>query len=688
MNRIVAFFLPIFFGLPLGAQIFEPDSIGPKIQLETVTVSATRLSEPLVSSPWAVSVLEESTLDLSTQKLNLNDYLDGVPGVFTTNAYNFAQDLRVSIRGFGARSAFGIRGVKILVDGLPESTPDGQGQVDNLDLGMLEQLEVLRGAASSMYGNASGGVINIQTDSLPTVGFLEAGIIGGSFGFQRYHLKGGQEFEDFQYLLNASYTGMEGFREQSAFRNTVVSGKARWWIDDTATLMAIVNYGNSPQAQDPGGLTLEDSRFDPKQAWLANRQYDAGEEVEQYKVGLLFEKQFDYGNNIHLRVFHLGRDFQNRLPFAFGGAVDLQRNVLGGGASWNYAAEWGSIRYSSQIGIDLERQVDDRSRFQNLDGRTGDRVFEQEEMFSNLSGYLIQQFQFGRWLGLRLGGRLDAITMEAKDRFLNDGDNSDQETYQQFSPSVGLNGRFSNQHFWYANWSTSFETPVLSERFANPSLIPNIGAPPEPQTAKNYEVGFRGHFQRRVIYELALFYIELEKELVPFEVPGFPGRTFYRNTGQSSRQGIELGFNVLWSKNFSSRLSYTYSDFMYDTYQLGAADFKGNFLPGIPRQQAFAALRYHKDGWYAALQARYIGQVFADDANDTTLDEYLVMNLRAGYRWNLFILHAEPFVGINNLTDTTYPSNIRINAFGGRFIEPAPGINFYIGLRLRFGEGG
>jgi iron complex outermembrane receptor protein len=689
MTRLVISFACCLLAISVIAQEATPlDSIAQRIDLETVTIGATRLSETTQETPWAVTALQTKTLDLSTQQVNLNDLLEGVPGVFTTNAYNFAQDLRLSIRGFGARSAFGIRGVKILVDGLPESTPDGQGQVDNLDLGLVQQIEVLRGASASLYGNAAGGVVNIQTDELPTIGFLEAGATTGSYGFQRYHIKGGQGFEKVQYLVNASYTAMDGYRAHSQFQNILLSGKLRWWIDPTASLTFLTNYVNSPEAQDPGALTLEERLDDRRQARSRNVNFDSGEQLAQLKLGLLFEKQLGYDHEIRGRLYRIGRDFENRLPFENGGAVALNRNFFGGGINWRYRTTLGGVDYQSQVGVESEWQIDDRVRFVNLQGRLGARTFDQEEQFRNMSAFAIQQLGFGRYLSLRLGGRLDAITMEATDRFLTDGDNSGEQTYTRFNPSIGITSKLTDRHTLYANWSTSFETPVLSERFGNPEGIGGVSGDLEPQFAVNYELGVKGRLHDRVRYELALFFIQLDNELLPFEVAGFPGRTFFRNAGASERQGIELGMHVLWGKGWSSRFSYTYSDFSFTDYQIGAQDFAGKLLPGIPNHQGFGSIRYHAEsGLYGALMARYTGDYFADNDNAQTIDSYMMINLRAGYRFSLLFLHAEPFLGINNLTDTAFPGNIRLNAFGGRYFEPGPGLNFYLGVRLRFGEG-
>lgn len=667
------------------AQTESLDSIAQALDLKTITVTSTRMEEPALKSPWAITALDATTLADNTQQLQLNDFLEGVPGVFAINAYNFAQDLRLSIRGFGARSAFGIRGVKLLVDGLPESTPDGQGQVDNIDLGLVEQLEVLRGSAASLYGNAAGGVVNITTDELPTVGFVEAAAIGGSYGFRRYQLKGGQSFKKVDYLLSASYTNMAGYRAHNTFENTVLSGKVGWFIDPTASLKLIVNYVNSPQAQDPGALLASEQLANRRQARSRNVQFDAGEQVEQLKLGLIFTKRFDYGNSLEAKVYRIGRDFENRLPFSVGGAVDLQRSFWGGQLSWRFAKQLGNISYQSIIGAEAESQTDDRTRFFNNNGIRGERTFEQEELFQSLSGFVIQQFSYEK-LRLRLGGRLDYLQLEATDRFLADGDNSDTEAYTRFNPSIGLSYELSNRHFVYANWSTSFETPTLSERFGNPVGLGDV-APLEPQTASNYEIGIKGWINPRLRYELAAFYLQLRNELIPFELQAFPNRSFFRNAGRSNRAGIELGLLALWGKGWSSRFSYTYSAFTFDDYEVGNLQLNGNRLPGIPDHQATASVRYQaSSGLYGRLSGQLVGSFFADDINSEEIPSYVVLNLRAGYRFSLVFLHAEPFIGINNLSDNVYPANVRLNAFGGRYFEPAPVLHFYAGVRVRFGE--
>ncbi|WP_421796289.1 TonB-dependent receptor plug domain-containing protein [Haliscomenobacter sp.] len=287
---LLLLFLSLHFSL--FAQEQTPQDTLRTLDIAPITVSASRFEAQYNRLPFAISVLNKSQIQRAQAQLSLNESLVAVPGVFTLNPDNFSQDLRISIRGFGARAAFGIRGIRLFVDGLPESTPDGQADVDNVDAGALQRMELLRGASAGLYGNASGGVLNFSTEEPSQKAFAESQAILGSFGFQRYQLKTGFKVGKLGVFASASQNRMEGYRAQSAMQQTTLNLKLRYQLSDNTRLSLLVNYGKSPYAEDAGGLTSEQVSADRRQARAANVQFNAGEEVAQGRVGLVFEKQF------------------------------------------------------------------------------------------------------------------------------------------------------------------------------------------------------------------------------------------------------------------------------------------------------------------------------------------------------------------------------------------------------------
>jgi iron complex outermembrane receptor protein len=245
--------------------------------------------------------------------------------VFVQNRYNFAQDLRISIRGFGARAAFGVRGIKLLVDGIPETTPDGQSQVDNIDLGSTDRIEIIRGATSSLYGNAAGGVISIITESGPETPFVEFRPTIGAFGLEKYQLKTGGQSGNLNYLLNLSRMDLSGFREHSRTEDFRLNSKVRYTIYPASDLTTVVNFVNAPTALDAGALTREQVESDPKQAAVQNVALDAGESVMQGRIGAIYRHRLSHAHEIALTLYGLFRDFNQALPF--NRAVDFDTSI-------------------------------------------------------------------------------------------------------------------------------------------------------------------------------------------------------------------------------------------------------------------------------------------------------------------------------------------------------------------------
>lgn len=648
--------------------------------LDSVTIKASRLGEKLTEVPFAISSIGKTPLQLGQPQLTINDALDQIPGVFALNATNFAQDLRVSIRGFGARSSFGIRGVQIIVDDLPETTPDGQGQVDNLDIGLLERLEVLRGPSSSLYGNASGGVLNFITQESTRPFMTEFRAMAGSFGLQQYQLKFGQNIGKFNYILHGNYMQMDGFRQQSAVQMGQLYAKANYQFNANSSIRFILNYSNSPKAEDPGSLNLEQVSENREQARDRNVLFNGGEEITQTRLGLIFNQKINKGDLV-IKAFTTFRDFSNRLPFENGGIVQFERQFHGAGIKYSTPTTFGSIRGKFVLGSDLSIQSDDRRRYNNLEGVRGDLTFDQEERFQSIGLYAIQHLQLGKKWRARVSLRTDFLDLEASDTFLSNGDNSGDRTYNQVNPSVALQYLINHTSQVFASFSNSFETPALSELSSNPTNLGGFNKELGPQKATNYEIGYRSKLAKRLLGEIALFYIQVVDEILPFELELFPGRTFFRNTGSTDRTGIEMQLNYAFAKHCLARASYTYSDFKFNDFD----GFDGNRLPGIPQHMGFIALRYQKlKGFYGSIQARFVGELFVNNSNEVADDAYTIVNLRLGYRFRKSGWIFSPFFGVNNLLDTAYNANIRINAFGNRFFEPGPGVHFYGGVKFGF----
>ena len=655
-------------------------------QLDEIIVRATRMDKRVNDVPAAISVVTKNDIQRGRQQLGLDESLAAIPGVFIQSPYNFSRDLRIAIRGFGARSAFGIRGVKIIVDGIPESLPDGSGQSDAIDLGSAERIEVIRGPSSSLYGNASGGVISITSERGSADPFVEARLSVGEFDFRQLQFKAGGNAGRLNYLVNLSTMQYDGYRAFSEAENTSLNARITYAFDDESELGIVLNATDQPVANDPGSINLVQAQADPTSARQTNVDFATGEVLEQQRFGLTYRKSFGERHEIRLRNHYVWRDFANTLPFTGAGATRFERFYVGGGATYAYKGElWGRPN-SLIVGLDLDRQDDDRQRFDNNMGVLGPLIADQIELVTNFGLFLQNEIAISNELALTLGLRYDEIEYEFEDKFLSDGDDAATRTLDAVSPMIGaLYSPFDSANF-YATISTAFEAPTTVE-LTNPSGTGGFNPDVDPQLATNYEVGVKGRFAEQIRYELALFSIDVKDELVVFEVGG---RDIYQNAGESSRKGVEFSFTSEPVDGLRIMLAYTHSDFEFDRFvDDNGNDHSGKAIPGIPENMFRGEVGYtHSSGFYGVIDARNVGEYYANNANSVATDSYTVVNLRTGLAdWRIGNWVLQTFIGVNNLTDQSYSAEIRINAFGGRYYEPAPERHFYGGLAIRYNFG-
>jgi iron complex outermembrane receptor protein len=680
--------------LPLAATLIAAGLFGDAIAdepggataLEELSVTATRVEKSLEAVPAAVGVVQQEEIQYAEPQLGLDESLSKIPGIFMQNRYNFAQDLRVSIRGFGARSAFGIRGIKVVVDGIPETLPDGQANVDSIDIGSIGNMQVVRGPVSALYGNASGGALLIETEQPPETPFISLRPTFGSDGFRKHQLKFGGKHDRFDYLVNLSDLSYDGYREHSATELSSLNSKFGFDLDDGARFSTVLNYTDSPVADDPGGLTEALAAEDPTSAWTRNLTLDSGEELEQTRIGLIYETPVGESGELRLRNYYVWRDLANRLPIgATGQGVVLDRFALGGGVQYTHSAALAGHANRLTVGIDLDRQKDDRTRYLLAGDSLGQQIQDQDEQVDSVGLYVQNEYSVSERVELTLGGRYDRLDFDVDDNFLSNGDDSGERSLRKFSPSLGL--RFTPRPGLnlYANLSRSFESPTAVE-LRDPDGA-GFNQDLNPQEAINYEIGIKGALGSRARYDLALFTMDVSDELVPFERGG---TTYYENAGESKRNGLEAQLVFEPLEHLVTTLAYTYSDFEFEKFvDVDGNDFSGKTIPGVPENLLSADFTYtHPNGIYGQFTALYVDEIYADNANTTANDAYTVVDLRFGFSKFLGPWELSPFIGVNNLFDKEYNGNVRINAFGGRYFEPAPERNVYGGLTLGYDFGG
>jgi iron complex outermembrane receptor protein len=686
-NSIATVILWTSFATPAGGD--EKSTSSKSYQLEEITVIGTRIERPEVDSPMAVGSVGKDQIQLGRQQNSLGESLLTIPGLVFQSQYNYAQDLRISIRGFGARASFGIRGIKIFTDGIPNTLPDGQSNVDDLDLGSAQRMEVIRGPSSSLHGPAAGGVIHIVTEDGPRHPFVEGRTTFGSYDFQKYQIKGGGQDKNLNYLGNFSHLRYTGYRDHSVTRNSLLNSKIRYDFDASSDLTVVFNVLDTPEAQDPGALNDREVQDDRRQAAPRALSFDAGERVDQQKLGLVYRNSFTETRQLALRSYYVGREFDNFLPFDVnsngqGGSVDLDRRFFGGGGDYTFTGQLFGRINNLVVGVEIDAQRDERKRFANNFGERGLLTTNQNEDVTGYGAYLQDEFHVRDDLRLTLGLRYDVLDYDVEDKI---GTGSGSRTFEQPSPMVGLLWKIGPSVNLYGNVSTSFEPPTTTE-LANPLEATGFNQSLEAQEATNYEVGIKGLLPARSRYEVALFHIDLEDELVPFELAG-SGQTFYENAGESTRNGLEASLVIQPLAGLTTTLTYTYSDFTFDKFRdVNGNVFDGNKTPGVPDNQFYADVSYfHSTGFYASANILYAGSFFANNANTVKIDSYTVANLRLGYIHETGGWEISPFLGLNNIFNEKYNDSIRINASFGRYFEPAPEFNAYGGITVRYNFG-
>ncbi len=649
--------------------------------LDEMTVSATRVERSALTLPFSVSTVEADDVQ-RRQMLGLDEALLRVPGMYFSGRYNSAQDLRISIRGFGARANFGIRGIKIYVDGLPSTVADGQTSLDDLDLSNVDRVEVLRGPAAALYGASAGGVINIRTQSGPVTPFVEAGTVLGQYGQDRVMLKGGGQAGALNYFVNGSYLDYDGYRDHSETRQGIVNTKLAYTFADGSVGQLIMRGANAPTANDPGGLSSTDLEdLGRRGARQRNIDLHAGETVQEQKVGLSWHKNMGV-HEFTVRNYYNWRDFDGTLPVTDGGAVTFRRFFYGGGGQYSNSTALFGHANRVTVGFEVETMTDDRKRYANLGGVRGALGFDQDENADTTGVFMQEQFAVTQALSLEAGLRYDHIAFDIDDRFVTNGDQSNKLSFNEVNPMIGAVYSFSREVNFYVNYATAFETPTFTE-FARPADVNALGgfANVAPQRTRGYEVGFKGVVLERVNYQLAFFDMQIEDEVTTVENRN--GRAFFNNAN-TARRGLEAGLSADLMPGLRFSTAYTFSDFSFDRFAK-FPNVENNELPGVPTHNFYAEFAYQRsDGWFAKWDINHVSGLYADNANSVAVPSYTVSNLVFGRDIRVGNTLVTPSFGVNNLFDERYNQSIRIQESNQRYFEPAPDLNVFGALRVRF----
>ncbi|EKQ61366.1 iron transporter [Xanthomonas citri pv. malvacearum str. GSPB2388] len=637
----------------------------------------------------------------------VSELLDGIPGLVARDRQNYAQDTQLSIRGFGARSTFGVRGVRLLVDGIPASMPDGQGQLSHFNVLAAQRVEVLRGPFSALYGNSSGGVLQLwSADGQPDDPWRLRATYGSNatvnVGAQVLGQQGAVH-----YNVAANHFDTDGFRAHSHAKRDSVNAKLGFDLAEGRRLDLVLNYLDAPDAQDPLGLTRAQFNADPAQATSVATQFDTRKSVRQLQAGAIFTQRLDnqtlrlmaYGGQRSVEQFLAIPVAVQRNPLHSGGVIDLDSNYEGADARWAWQGEALGRPLQLTVGANVDRQRQHRTGYENFVGDTlgvkGALRRDQRDEVENVDQFAQLWWQWSdRWSAL-LGVRHSEVRFESDDHYIvgRNPDDSGRRDYSATTPVAGIVFRADENLRFYASVGRGFETPTFNElgyrSDGGAGLALDLGA----ATSRNYEVGSKWRAQSGAALEFAVFRADTDDELAV--ASNTNGRSTYRNIGATRRQGAELSWQQPIGATQQLQLAYTFVDAtVRDGYLTcassgcatpTAAVASGSRLPGVPRQQLFARWQWQPAQWQLAAESVASGATVVNDLATERAPGYALVNLEASRRWSTPQGALRTFARIDNVVDRQYVGSVIVNDGNGRYYEPGPGRTYTVGLQWDFG---
>ncbi|OTG60209.1 TonB-dependent siderophore receptor [Acinetobacter sp. ANC 4204] len=668
-------------------------------QLPIITVQAVHTDSELLSTSASIQKVQAVTVQNNTN-VNLSEVLQGVAGLQINNRENYAQDLQISMRGFGARSTFGVRGIRMYVDGIPATMPDGQGQSSNIDLNSLDHIEVLTGPFSSLYGNSSGGTILAESKEGQGKDSIQVGLNAGSHHKQQANIQlqgGSEQANQPAYVISSSYFDTDGFRDHSAAQKVLNNAKLTWNLEDGSKINWVMNRVDI-DADDPQGLSREQWKTNPKQVNDRTNTYNVRKEIEQTQTGLTWTKPLNDQQELY-SMFYLGNrqvvQYQSipKGPQAnarhAGGVIDFDRDYYGADFRWTGKALLPNTTLVA--GVALDRMTEDRKGYNNYNnqgkfGVKGDLRRNENNTLWNLDPYVQASWQFLPTWHLDTGLRYSNVHYESEDHYIvaGNGDDSGSTDYQKLLPSVALGWEILPELYAYASYGKGFETPSFTE-MAYPTLATSgINFDLKPASSDTYELGLKSQ-NAFGLFTLAVFNTVTKNDIVPDDANA--GRNTFRNAEQTLRQGAELAWqHQLW-QDLKLSASYSYLDATFDA-DIAATSTKpliekGTYIPGIAKNQVFTRIAWQPEqGFQAGLEARYMDKIYVDDLNSDTAPSYTVVAANVGYLWVNRDWKVNSYARVDNLFDRNYVGSVIVNDSNSRFFEPADGRNFSVGMSV------
>ena len=678
--------------------------------LPTIVINATRTDSTQQQTLASAYRLDANTIQSNQLQINLSESLGQVPGIQVQNRQNYAQDLQISMRGFGARSTFGVRGIRLYVDDIPATMPDGQGQTSNIDLSSIDHIEVLTGPLSAIYGNSSGGTIQAFTKEGENPPSVTAQIAAASQNTRRYNVQaqgGGSGLSRGlgtpSYVLSQSHFTTNGYRDHSETTKNLTNAKLVWDLNNDSRLKVIINSVDL-KAQDPLGLSRDAWQQNPESVDSRALEYNTRKTVQQTQGGVVYERQLNEQQSLDAMLYYGQRDtvqyqsipvvVQQKSQGQAGGVIDLSRRYYGTDLRWTANDLIGSKPTTLIAGLAYDTLDEDRKGYENFIatgtnqqlGVQGNLRRNETNRIWNLDPYVQGSWQFLPTWKVDAGLRYSTVHFDSDDHYIgvNNPDDSGDVNYSKLLPSIALGWQAPNNLNLYASYARGFETPTFNEISyrSDSNGVANIGLNFElkPSVNHTYELGAKTQLANGLL-TAAVFQTTTQDEIVTAQNSN--GRSSYKNAGRTKRNGFETAWNGTIKNDLKANMAYTYIN---ATYRDGSGSFiNGNYLPGVARQSAYAGIEWAPaQGWQAGATINYLDKVYVNDQNSDSAPSHATTGIYAGYVWQLPQWIIRSYGRIDNLFDKSYAGSVIVNESNQRYFEPADGRNWSTGISLSF----
>jgi len=662
--------------------------------LDPSVVTATRVEQRAFDLPLSIDTISGAQIQQNQLQINLSESLARVPGISIQSRSNYAQDLQISSRGFGARASFGVRGIRVYQDNIPATMPDGQGQVSAFSLVSAKRVEVLRGPFSTLYGNASGGVISIFTEDGTDPPEVQAQIVGGSYGTWNAIGKVRGDTNGLNYVAAANHFEIQGNRDHSSASRDQFNTKLKFDPSGDTRVTLVANFLHQPEAEDPLGLTRAQWDANPRQVDPVALQFNTRKTVNQQQGGATIEQKLS--NDTVLRVTGYGGHRAIRQYLALsgvgatssGGVSDVDGNFGGVDARVSSRMTTSAGTVTATVGADYDRLSQHRTGFVNNNGVLGDLRRDEDNTISDSDAYLQAEWSPNAALSILGGVRYSSVKFGSDDHYITptNPNDSGSVTYHHVSPVIGAAWHVSPVINAYVNWGEGFETPTgieLAYRTAGTGL--NFAL--QPAVSRSTEVGLKAYLSQEQRVGIAAFTADTTNEIIIDAAVG--GRTTYKNASKTRRRGVEAQWEGALGHGFSAFASYTYlsAKFASDTTTgLPPQPLKaGSKLPGVPASSAYAEIAWSRPAWFgfsSALEMQYADKLYVNDLNTAAAPSYTVANWRSGFEQVTGTWTLREFIRVNNLADRNYSGTVIVGDTNGRYFEPSPGRNFVLGITV------